>query len=116
METLREKFTTVCQGCDSTGMSEEPLMIMGEIVYKDLVCGCEDGKELDWQKIDSEIFDTKGKIQIIEMSIVNFNEFMRDAMREFNKSKAILALQLLMEKEAELLEMENYLEQLEIIE
>jgi len=52
METLREKFLTVCQGCDGTLMIEEPLMVMGEIVYKDVVCGCEDGKELDWQKID----------------------------------------------------------------
>ncbi len=116
METLKEKFTTVCQGCDGTLMIEEPLMVMGEYYSKDVDCGCEDGKELDWKKIDSEIFETKGKIQIIEMSIVNFNEFMRDAMRKFDKSKAMKALQLLMEKEAELLELENYLDELGSIE
>ncbi len=117
MKTLKEKFTTVCQGCDGSGVVEEIYTTFGnEVQYRDVVCECEDGKELDWEKVDSEIFETKGKIQIIEMSIVNFNEFMRDAMRKFDKSKAMIALQLLMEKEAELLELENYLSELETIE
>lgn len=117
METLREKFTTVCQGCDGSGVAEEIYTTFGnEVQYRDVVCECEDGKELDWEKVDSEIFDTKGKIQIVQMSIGNFNEFMRDAMRNFDKSKAIAALQLLMEKEAELLELENYLDELGSIE
>jgi hypothetical protein len=50
------------------------------------------------------------------MSIDNYNQFMRDAMRENNPSKAIVALKLLMEQETKIAELEDYLAELEIID
>ena len=116
METLREKFTTVCQGCDGFGVAEEPLMIMGEIVYKDLVCGCEDGKELDWQKIDSEIKDIKGLIKLCEDGINTYLELAKNYTIEKNKGLLYSAMEKYILFEAELLRLEEYLEQLETIE
>ena len=116
METLKEKFTTVCQGCDGTLMIEEPLMIMGEIVYKDVVCGCEDGKELDWQKIDSEIKDIKGLIKLCEDGINTYLELAKNYTIEKNKGLLYSAMEKYIAFETELLKLENYLSQLETIE
>jgi len=113
---LREKFLTVCQGCDGTGMIEEPLMIMGEIVYKDVVCECEDGKELDWEKVDSEIKATVSKISrgIIRDGI--YNEVLREIYDKQLSNLLPDAVKQLIENERELLELENYLAELEVIE
>ena len=116
METLKEKFTIVCTGCDGTGMSEEPLMVMGEIVYKDLVCDCEDGKELDWQKIDSEIKDVKGLIKLCEDGINTYLELAKNYTIEKNKSLVYSTMEKYIAFETELLKLENYLSELEIIE
>lgn len=113
METLREKFMTVCTGCDGTGTTEEPLMVMGNIVYRDTKCDCEDGKEFDWRLVDDEIKKTKLQIEINQMSVDNYNQFMRSEMRENNESKAIIALKLLMEHEDKITQLEEYIAQLE---
>lgn len=104
---------TVCNGCDGTGTTEEPLMVMGNIVYRDTKCGCENGKEFDWRLVDDEIKKTKLQIEINQMSVDNYNQFMRGAMRENNESKAIIALKLLMEHEDKITQLEEYIEQLE---
>lgn len=116
METLKEKFTTVCQGCDGTGINEEPLMIMGEIKYYYTQCDCEDGKELDWQKIDSEIKDIKGLIKLCEDGINTYLELAKNYTIEKNKALLFSAMEKYILFEAELLKLENYLEQLETIE
>jgi hypothetical protein len=116
METLKEKFTTVCQECDGTLMIEEPLMVMGEIVYKDVVCGCENGKDLDWQKIDSEIKDIKGLIKLCEDGINTYLELAKNYTIEKNRGLVYSAMAKLIAFETELLRLENYLEQLETIE
>jgi hypothetical protein len=111
---LRDKFMTVCGGCDGTGEYEEPIGgFENSVTYKLTQCDCENGKELDWQKVDLEIKDTKLKIEITQMSIDNFNLFMRDAMRGNDESKAISALKLLIERETEIEELELYLAELE---
>lgn len=110
---LKDKFMTVCNGCDGTGTTEEPLMVMGNIVYRDTKCGCENGKEFDWRLVDDEIKKTKLQIEINQMSVDNYNQFMRGAMRENNESKAIIALKLLMEHEDKITQLEEYIEQLE---
>jgi hypothetical protein len=116
MEELRQKFMTICTGCDGTGMFEEVYTTFGnEVKYREVECGCEDGKDLDWQKVDLEIKDTKQKIEINQMSIDNHNKFMREAMRNKHESKAIIALEFLMNYENKVAELEDYLEQLETI-
>jgi hypothetical protein len=114
---LREKFMTVCIGCDGTGIFEEIYTTFGnEIKYRDVVCGCENGKEFDWEKVDSEIKDTKLKIEINQMSVSNYNQFIREAMRNKDEWRAIIALKLLIDKESEIEELETYLAELETIE
>ena len=111
---LREKFLTVCGGCDGTGEYEEPIGgFENEVTYKLTQCDCENGKELDWQKVDLEIKDTKLKIEINQMSVDNYNQFMREAMRNKDESRAIIALKLLIDKESEIEELELYLAELE---
>ena len=117
METIREKFLTTCTGCDGTGMFEEVYTTFGnEIKYREVECGCEDGKDLDWQKVDLEIKATKQKIEINQMSIDNHNKFMREAMRNKDESSAILAFEFLMKYEERVAELEDYLAELETIE
>ena len=116
METIREKFMTTCTGCDGSGMFEQAYTTFGnEVKYREVECGCEDGKDLDWQKVDLEIKNTKQKIEINQMSIDNHNKFMREAMRNKDESRAILALEFLMKYENKVAELEEYLEQLESI-
>lgn len=110
---LKDKFMTVCTGCDGTGTTEEPLMVMGNIVYRDTKCGCENGKEFDWRLVDDEIKKTKLQIEINQMSVDNYNQFMRGEMRENNESKAIIALKMLMEHEDKITQLEEYIAQLE---
>jgi hypothetical protein len=114
---LREKFLTVCQGCDGTGKFEEPIGgFENSVTYKLTQCDCENGKELNWQKVDLEIKDTKLKIEINQMSVDNHNQFMREAMRNKDEYRAIIALKLIIDKESEIEELETYLAELEVIE
>jgi rubrerythrin len=117
METLKEKFLTVCQGCDGTGEYEEPIGgFENSVTYKLTKCDCEDGKELDWQKIDSEIKDIKGLIKLCEDGINTYLELAKNYTIEKNKSLLFSAMEKYIAFEAELLKLENYLEQLETIE
>ena len=114
---LRENFLTVCGGCDGTGEYEEPIGgFENSVTYKLTKCDCENGKELDWKKVEAEIKTTKQKIELHQMSVDNYNQFMREAMRNKNKSRAILALELLIVYENKVTELELYLAELEIIE
>jgi len=114
---LRENFITVCGGCDGTGEYEEAIGgFENSVTYKLTKCDCENGKELDWEKVEAEIKTTKQKIEINQMSISNYNQFMREAMRNKDESKAIIALKLLIDKESEIEELELYLAELEVIE
>ena len=117
METLKEKFTIVCSGCDGSGVAEKIYTTFGnEVQYRDVVCGCEDGKELDWQKIDSEIKDIKGLIKLCEDGINTYLELAKNYTIEKNKSLLFSAMEKYIAFETELLKLENYLEQLETIE
>jgi hypothetical protein len=114
---LRENFLTVCGGCDGTGEYEEAIGgFENSVTYKLTQCDCENGKELDWEKVEAEIKTTKQKIEINQMSVSNYNQFMREAMRNKDESKAIIALKLLIDKESEIEELELYLAELEVIE
>jgi hypothetical protein len=111
---LREKFMTVCAGCDGTGKYEEPIGgFENSVTYKTTQCDCENGKEFDWRKVDDEIKDTKLKIEINQMSVDNYNQFMREAMRNKDESRAIAALELIIKHENKATELETYLAELE---
>jgi hypothetical protein len=113
---LKDKFMTVCTGCDGNGKLENEVLQMGEVNYYYTKCDCENGVELDWQKVNSEIKTTKEKIEINQMSIDNHNKFMREAMRNKDESRAILALELLINYENKIAELEDYLAELETID
>jgi excinuclease UvrABC ATPase subunit len=110
---LRDNFLTVCAGCDGDGKVENEVFQMGEVKYYYTQCDCENGKELDWQKVDSEIKDTKLKIEINQMSVDNHNQFMRDAIKENNEPLALICLRSLIEYENKATELELYLAELE---
>ena len=109
---LREKFMTVCAGCDGDGKVENEVFQMGEVKYYYTQCDCENGKEFDWRKVDDEIKDIKLKIEINQMSVDNYNQFMREAMRKKDESRAIAALELLIKHENKATELETYLAEL----
>jgi hypothetical protein len=57
--------------------------------------------------------DTKLKIEINQMSVDNYNQFMREAMCNKDESRAIASLELLIKHENKVTELETYLAELE---
>ena len=115
METLREKFMTVCTGCDGDGQVENEVLQMGEVKYYYTKCDCEDGKELDWRLVDDEIKQTKENVESLEVNIFSLNQIMRESLDK-NNDHVINAFRQLIEYENKIKELEKYLEKLEEIE
>jgi hypothetical protein len=113
---LRDKFMTVCGGCDGTGEFEEPIGgFENSVTYKTTQCDCENGKELDWQKVDKVIKQTKEIIEALELSIIFLNEIMRENLDKDN-GHVLNALRQIVKYENEISEKEDYLAELEVIE
>ena len=113
---LREKFLTVCTGCDGTGMFEEVYTTFGnEVKYRDVECGCEDGKDLDYSEINSEIKATENKISTCKMRDGIYNEVLREIYDKQLTNLLPDAVKQLIENERELVRLEEYLEQLDSI-
>jgi excinuclease UvrABC ATPase subunit len=110
---LRDKFMTVCGGCDGDGKVENEVFQMGEVKYYYTQCDCENGKEFDWRKVEAEIKTTKQKIEINQMSVDNYNQFMRDAIKDNNDNLALICLRSLIEYENKVSELELYLAELD---
>ena len=116
METLRDKFMTVCTGCDGTGTAEEPYTTFGnETHYRDVVCDCENGKEFGWRLVDAEVKATKEEIESLEVNILALNQIMRNSLDK-NNDHVINAFRQLVEYENKISELEEYLEKLEVLE
>ena len=116
METIREKFLSTCTGCDGTGMFEEIYTTFGnEVKYRDVVCGCEDGKDLDYAEINSEIKATEKKISTCKMRDGIYNEVLREIYDKELTNLFTDAVKQLIENERELVRLEEYLEQLDSI-
>jgi hypothetical protein len=114
---LRDKFMTVCTSCDGTGIFEEIYTTFGnEIKYRDVVCGCENGKELDWQKVDSEIKQTQEAIEKNEFTLKVMKEMIEEAYFLQNKESVFMRVGRLIEAEKKAIELELYLAELEVIE
>ena len=116
METIREKFLTTCTGCDGFGMFEEIYTTFGnEVKYREVECGCEDGEDLDYTEINSEIKATEKKISTCKMRDGIYNEVLRELYDKELTNLLPDAVKQLIENERELVRLEEYLEQLESI-
>lgn len=115
MKELREKFMTICTGCDGTGEYEEPIGGFGnEVTYKTTQCDCENGKELNWDLIHKEQAETKENIKELEVSIIGLNQVMRESL-DVNNGHSLNALRQIVKYEKEIEAKEEYLAQLEEI-
>lgn len=114
---LREKFLTVCTGCDGTGMFEEVYTTFGnEVKYREVECGCEDGKELNWDLIYKEIATTKDAIKHYNESTNIVLQLAREYHDKQDLSLVFNAIGKMKYYETKVSELEEYLEQLETIE
>jgi hypothetical protein len=114
---LREKFMTVCSGCDGTREYEEPIGgFENSITYKTTQCDCENGKELDWRKVDSEIKRTKEKIEELQNKNESLERLCFEAYSIGDKDLLFSRYEKSINVIKEYLELETYLEELEVIE
>jgi hypothetical protein len=114
---LRDKFMSVCSGCDGTGEYEEPIGgFENEVTYKLTKCDCENGKELDWEKIDKEIKQTHSAIEQNEFTLKVMKELIEEAYFLQNKESVFMRVGKLIEAEKKAIELELYLAELEVIE
>jgi hypothetical protein len=110
---LREKFMTVCAGCDGDGKVENEVFQMGEVKYYYTQCDCENGKEFDWRKVDDEIKDTKLKIEEYQESIYRRLQLAREYHTKKELSMVFNAIGLMIESENKVTELKTYLAELE---
>jgi hypothetical protein len=114
---LRENFLTVCGGCDGTGEYEEPIGgFENSVTYKLTKCDCENGKELDWEKVEAEIKDVKLKIEEYQELVESRLEFARESHAKNEVVKVFNLIGLMIEYENKVTELETYLAELEVIE
>jgi hypothetical protein len=111
---LRDKFMTVCTGCDGDGDGkvENEVFQMGEVKYYYTQCDCENGKEFDWKKVDSEIKDTKESIESLNVNLIALNSLMRENL-DVNNDHVLNAFRQLVKYENKVTELETYLAELE---
>ena len=108
---------TVCGGCDGTGEYEEPIGgFENEVTYKLTQCDCENGKELDWQKVDEEVKKTQEAIEQNEFTLKIMKELIEKAYFLQNKESVFMRVGRFIETEKKAIELELYLAELEVIE
>jgi hypothetical protein len=114
---LRENFLTVCGGCDGTGEYEEPIGgFENSVTYKLTKCDCENGKELDWEKVEAEIKKTHEAIEKNEFTLKVLKELIEEAYFLQNKESVFMRVGRLIEAAKKAIELELYLAELEVIE
>ena len=117
MKTIREKFLTVCTGCDGTGEYEEQIGgFENEVTYKMTQCDCENGKELNWDLIYKEIEKTKDAINKYKESVNISLQLAREYHEKENFWIVFDAIGQMKNYEDTVAELEEYLAQLEEIE
>ena len=108
---------TVCTSCDGTGIFEEIYTTFGnEIKYRDVVCGCENGKEFDWEKVNVEVKKTHEAIQENELTLKVMKVLIEEAYFLQNKESVFMRVGKLIEAEKKAIELELYLAELDSIE
>jgi len=111
MEKIREKFLIECAACEGTGIFQKHNFAFGQDYYTDEPCGCNDGKELNWDLFYKEQEEAKETINELEASIVGLNQVMRESL-DVNNNHVINALRQIVKYEKMIEEREGYLEQL----
>jgi hypothetical protein len=114
---MRTKFLTTCTACNGTGTYEEPFCTFGnETHYREIECGCENGKQLDYGLINEAIKTTTEAIKELKLSVVTYSVLMREYYK--NKSNVLIlsSVGLLIDCEEQLEQKEEYLDELESIE
>jgi hypothetical protein len=109
---LRDKFMTVCTGCDGDGKVEYGVFQMGEVKYYSTQCDCENGKEFDWDKLYKEIESTKESIESLNVNLIALNSLMRENL-DVNNNHVLNAFRQLVKYEKEIERLEFYLSELE---
>ena len=105
---------TVCAGCDGTGEYEEPIGgFENSVTYKLTKCDCENGKEFDWRKVDSEIKQTEMDIHENSLIIQVVENLMLEAYNEGNKDLLFSRYGKLIDAENKEIELETYLAELD---
>jgi hypothetical protein len=111
---LRDKFMTVCGGCDGTGEYEEPIGgFENEVTYKLTKCDCDNGKEFDWQKVDAHIKQVKIEIEEHQESMSIKLELAKHYTIEKNKELLFSAMKHVINHENKVTELQTYLDELE---
>jgi hypothetical protein len=114
---MRENFLTKCTACDGTGLYEEPFCTFGnETHYREIECGCEDGKQLDYGLINEAIKTTTEAIKELKLSIVTYSVLMREYHNHKSVQLVFDTVGMLIDCEQQLEQKEEYLDQLENIE
>lgn len=113
---LKDKFMTVCTGCDGDGKLENEVLQMGEVNYYYTKCDCEDGKDLNWDLIYKEIETTKDAIKHYNESTNIVLQLAREYHDKQDLSLVFDAIGKMKYYETKVSELEEYLEQLETIE
>lgn len=111
---MKEKFMTLCTGCDGTGIFEEVYTTFeNETKYRNVACGCEKGKEFDWDKLEAEIKATKEAIEKNEMTQQIIKQMIQEAFFEGMKENVFHRVGKFIEAEKKAIELEMYLAELD---
>jgi len=111
---MKEKFMTLCTGCDGTGIFEEVYTTFeNETKYRNVACGCENGKEFDWGKVNAEIKATKEAIESNERAQETLKRMIQEAFFEGMKENVFHRVGKLIEAEKKAIELEKYLAELD---
>jgi hypothetical protein len=114
---MREKFLTKCTACDGTGLYEEPFCTFGnETHYREIECGCEDGKQLDYLKYWATVDEKKSEIKHYKQSSEFRLQQAHKYCNENNESMTFQAIKTMIESETKVAELEEQLAELENIE
>jgi len=114
---MREKFLTTCSACNGTGTYEEPFCSFGNFThYRQIECGCENGKVLDYGLINEAIKTTTDAIKQLKLSIVTYSVLMREYHKNKSEKLVFETVGMLIDCEEQLGQKEEYLDALERIE
>ena len=114
---MKNNFLKTCSACDGTGIYEEPFCTFeNETHYRELECGCEDGKEFDFPKYWEEIEIKKAEMKHWNEAVEIRLQLARKYCNENNESMTFQAIKSMIEAESKVNEIDEYIAELENIE
>jgi hypothetical protein len=114
---MRTKFLTTCTACNGTGTYEEPFCTFGnETHYRQIECGCENGKMFNhfkyWGAVDLKKDEIKHYNESVDFRLNQAKKY----CNENNESMTYQAIKSMIEAENKVDELEEQLAELENIE